>query len=58
MQMYIIICRVNRRALCHSIALGFLFQNVTITATEKRTLNSKNTFKNVAFRVPFEIVKF
>jgi hypothetical protein len=50
--------RVQRRALCHEIGAVFLFQNIPIITAEKRTVKLKNAFENIAFMVPFEIVKF
>jgi hypothetical protein len=51
-------CRLKRRALWHEIGFYFLFQNIPIITAEKWTIKPENSFKDLAFRVLFEIVKF
>jgi hypothetical protein len=36
----------------------FLFHDIPITTAEKRTVEPKNAFENIAFWLPYEIVKF
>jgi hypothetical protein len=51
-------CQVQRRALYHKTGLDFLFQNIPIITAEKGTVQPKNAFEDITFKVPFEIVKF
>jgi hypothetical protein len=36
------------------MGLDFLFQNIPIITAEKQTVQPKNGFEDIAFRVPFE----
>jgi hypothetical protein len=45
------------RALCHRIGLDFLFQNIPIITAKKGTVKPENALEDIAFRVPFVIVK-
>ncbi len=40
------------------LGLDFLCQSIPIIIVEKRNLKPENAFEEIAFRVPFEIVKF
>ncbi len=50
--------RVKRRNWCHMIGLDFLFQETSITAQNKITIQPRDAFENTAFQAGFEIINF